>query len=88
MERTLPLFNGSAVAGGDPARPYHNARAPVYVVSGAVGCAEQHDAMSSSWHTWTDWRSEAYGYSHMTVHNRSANPPLAERIAHQCPMGI
>ena len=36
MERTLPLFNGSAVAGGDPARPYHNARAPVYVVSGAV----------------------------------------------------
>ena len=69
MERTVPLHNDTAVPGADLARPYHNARAPVYIVSGAVGCAEQHDAMADPWHPWSAWRSEAYGYSHLTVHN-------------------
>ena len=69
MERTLPLHRDQPVASEDSARPYHNARAPVYVVSGAVGCAEEHDDMSVAWQPWTAWRSMAYGYSHMTIHN-------------------
>jgi hypothetical protein len=69
MERTLPLRNFTAVPSPDPQRPYHDARAPVYVVSGAVGCAEEHDPFSEPWHEWTAWRSMAYGYSHLTVIN-------------------
>ena len=59
MERTFPLRNNTLVPSDDPAKPYHNAKAPVYVVSGAVGCAEEHDPMSSDFAPWSAWRSMA-----------------------------
>ena len=68
MERTLPIYRNKPVV-SDAGDPYHNAHAPVYVVSGSVGCAEEHDVFADAWHPWTAWRSLAYGYSHMTAHN-------------------
>ena len=39
QERTWPVFNKTVMPG--PSQPYHNARAPVYVVSGNPGNAEE-----------------------------------------------
>jgi hypothetical protein len=80
MERTWPLYsNGSRVMGANlvrngttvPGDPYANARAPVYIVSGAVGNAEEHDNIADEWQHWDAWRSLAYGYSHLEVHNET-----------------
>ena len=40
QERTFPVYNSTLVPSPDPSRPYENALAPVYVVSGNPGTAE------------------------------------------------
>ena len=76
-ERSWPVYsNGSTprVLNGTrvPGDSYANARAPVYIVSGAVGNAEQHDVISNEWQHWDAFRSLAYGYSHLEVNETHA----------------
>ena len=67
------MRNGTVLPGlTDPARPYHDARAPTYVVSGNPGNAEETSVVEVAFQAWTAWRSYQFGYSHMVVHNRTA----------------
>ena len=36
-----------------------------------MGNAEEHDVISNEWQHWDAWRSLAYGYSHLEVHNET-----------------
>ena len=67
QERTLPVFNSSLVASPDPSMPYNNARAPVYIVSGNPGNAEETNYFGRGFDPWTAWRSYHFGYSHLVV---------------------
>eukprot|EP01065_Artemidia_motanka_P032095 TRINITY_DN39147_c0_g1_i1.p1 TRINITY_DN39147_c0_g1~~TRINITY_DN39147_c0_g1_i1.p1 ORF type:complete len:718 (+),score=191.25 TRINITY_DN39147_c0_g1_i1:78-2156(+) len=69
QERTLPVFNKTLMAGPDPTHPYTNANAPVYVVSGNPGNAEETNIFERGFDPWTGWRSYHFGYSHMLVQN-------------------
>ena len=71
QERSLPVYNKTVHAGPDPAHPYNNAKAPVYITCGNPGNAEEHDPFYYAFASWTAWRSYHFGYSHMTVHNAS-----------------
>ena len=46
-ERFFPAALNASVPSPDPARPYHNAAAPVHIYSGAAGCPEGPDKWSS-----------------------------------------
>eukprot|EP00041_Stephanoeca_diplocostata_P007615 m.109801 g.109801 ORF g.109801 m.109801 type:complete len:217 (-) comp16964_c0_seq18:1429-2079(-) len=72
QERTLPVFNKTVRPGPDPEHPYSNARAPVYIVSGNPGNAEETNYFNRGFDPWTAWRSYHFGYTHLTVHNASA----------------
>lgn len=72
QERTLPVFNSTVLAGLTPGHPYHDARAPTYVVSGNPGNAEETNYFRKGFDAWTAWRSYHYGYAVMEVHNASA----------------
>merc|ERR1719253_2563228 len=69
QERTLPVSNKTVLSGPDPTRPYDNARAPTYIVSGNPGNAEETSTWGRGFDPWTAWRSYHFGYSHMIVHN-------------------
>jgi hypothetical protein len=72
QERTFPVFNRTLMPGKDPSRPYHNSRAPVYVVSGNPGNAEETNYFNREFEEWTGWRSYTFGYSHLTLLNQTA----------------
>ena len=72
QERTFPVFNKTVMPGPDPSRPYHDARAPVYVVSGNPGNAEETNVWNRGFDAWTAWRSYHFGYTHLEVHNATA----------------
>ena len=69
QERTFPVFNQTVMPGPDPSRPYHDARAPVYVVSGNPGNAEETNVWNRGFDPWTAWWSYHFGYSHLEVHD-------------------
>jgi predicted MPP superfamily phosphohydrolase len=72
QERTFPVFNRTLMPGKDHTRPYHNSRAPVYVVSGNPGNAEETNYFNRGFDEWTAWRSYTFGYSHLTLLNQTA----------------
>jgi hypothetical protein len=61
QERTLPVFNSTAMPGPDPARPYADAQATMYIVSGNPGNAEETTAFFRGYDPWTAWRSYHFG---------------------------
>ena len=71
IERSWPMRQNSPLVNGSHPNldPYRDSPAPVYIVSGAVGNAEERDVFADPFHNWTAWRSSAWGYSHMTIHN-------------------
>eukprot|EP00039_Didymoeca_costata_P001043 m.49197 g.49197 ORF g.49197 m.49197 type:complete len:906 (+) comp10603_c0_seq1:100-2817(+) len=69
QERTLPVFNKTTMTGPDPSHPYHNAKAPSYIVSGNPGNAEESNYFNRGFDNWTAFRSYHFGYSHLTVHD-------------------
>ena len=62
-ERTWPLYQNKSV------RSYDNPRAPIYVVSGAAGSKELHDAFTKTQPEWSAFRSNSFSYSRLFVHN-------------------
>ena len=72
QERTLPVANSTLVPSPDPARPYTDARAPVYFVSGNPGNAEETNTWFKGFDPWTAWRSYHYGYTRLSFPNTSA----------------
>ena len=72
QERTLPVFNQTAMPGPDAARPYADAQAPVYIVSGNPGNSEETSAFFKPYDPWTAWRSYHFGYTHLVAHNQSS----------------
>ena len=59
QERTWPVVNRTVRNGTTPGRPYHNARAPVHIVSGNPSNAEGASVRSEGLQDWTAWRSLA-----------------------------
>eukprot|EP01064_Diplonema_japonicum_P020314 TRINITY_DN2955_c0_g3_i2.p1 TRINITY_DN2955_c0_g3~~TRINITY_DN2955_c0_g3_i2.p1 ORF type:complete len:710 (+),score=161.77 TRINITY_DN2955_c0_g3_i2:54-2183(+) len=71
QERTLPVFNKTVQAGPDAAHPYADAKAPVYIVSGNPGNAEETNYFDRGFDAWTAWRSYHFGYTHVTVEDQN-----------------
>lgn len=63
-ERFLPIFDGRVLNGtGGASRPYHNARAPVHVISGSAGCQERLDPFEGQPARGSARRISEYGYT-------------------------
>ncbi|KAL9953568.1 hypothetical protein ACROYT_G041005 [Oculina patagonica] len=69
-ERLLPLYNRQ-VCNGSREEPYTNPCAPVHLTTGSAGCSEDHDPFPKDYPPWTAYRSEDYGYTRMTIHNKT-----------------
>jgi len=70
-ERLLPIYNRQ-VCNGSLEEPYTNPCAPVHVITGSGGCKENHDPFNPKIHPpWTAFRTEDYGYTRMTIHNKT-----------------
>ena len=73
QERTLPVRNStfmpSAVA--NQTDPHVDAGAPVYIVSGNPGNAEETNFFGRQLDPWTAWRSYSYGYAHLVADDAS-----------------
>jgi len=68
-ERLWPVYN-LTVLNGTEGDPYHNARAPIHVITGAAGCDEfLHNFSRSPKGPWSAVRVLAYGIAHLDVHN-------------------
>jgi len=68
-ERMFPLYNRTVYNTTDD--PYNNPPAPVHVVTGSAGCQENTDAFIPHPPPWSAFRSSDYGYSRMTVYNKT-----------------
>ncbi|KAJ7374236.1 hypothetical protein OS493_007313 [Desmophyllum pertusum] len=69
-ERLLPLYNWQ-VCNGSREEPYTNPCAPVHITTGSAGCDEDHDPFPKDYPPWTAFRSTDYGYTRMTIHNKT-----------------
>lgn len=56
-ERTYPLYQGKSVASNV------NPPATIYVVTGAAGSPEMHDAFDKVQPTWSAFRSNTFGWA-------------------------
>jgi hypothetical protein len=73
QERTLPVSNRTVRPGTtDPARPYFDARAPVYFTSGNPGNAEETNYFNRGFDPWTAWRSYHFGWTRLSFPNATA----------------
>ncbi|EDO41277.1 predicted protein [Nematostella vectensis] len=68
-ERLWPLYNKQMCNGTKGA--YINPCAPVHIITGSAGCSEDHDKFKKDYGPWTAFRSEDYGYTRMTIHNKT-----------------
>jgi len=68
-ERMFPLYNRTLFNGTDD--PYHNPPAPVHIVTGSAGCQENTSSFMPDPPPWSAFRSSDYGYSRMTIHNKT-----------------
>ncbi|XP_054162251.1 acid phosphatase type 7-like [Oppia nitens] len=69
-QRFFPVYN-NVIYNGSQSNPYHNPGAPVVVVSGSAGCNEDNAKFRKHIPDWSAFRSTDYGYSRMTVHNKT-----------------
>ncbi|KAL9953577.1 hypothetical protein ACROYT_G041018 [Oculina patagonica] len=69
-ERFFPLYK-LQVCNGSREEPYTNPCAPVHITSGSAGCNEDHDPFHKDYYPWTAYRAVDYGYSRMTIHNKT-----------------
>lgn len=56
QERTFPVYNQTLVPSPDPSKPYADAHAPMYIVSGNPGNAEETSIFERGYDQWTAWR--------------------------------
>uniref|UniRef100_A0A914WR41 Purple acid phosphatase n=1 Tax=Plectus sambesii TaxID=2011161 RepID=A0A914WR41_9BILA len=66
-ERMWPVYNRNVY--NQSADPYHNAPAPIYVVTGSAGCYSLHAGFDQDPAPWSAVRALDYGYSILTVYN-------------------
>ena len=73
QERFYPIVNGTPIKGiNDKEDYYYNMKAPVYIVSGNPGNAEEIDLFKNGMENGTSaWRSYSYGYTHITIINKT-----------------
>jgi hypothetical protein len=64
-ERTYPLYKGQSE------KSYTDPKATIYVVSGAAGSQEMHEAFTKTPPSWTAFRSNTFGYNRFLIHNAS-----------------
>lgn len=69
-ERLFPIYNRQ-VCNGSLEQPFTNPCAPVHVTTGSAGCHEDHDPFKKDYPPWTVFRSEDYGYTRMTIYNKT-----------------
>lgn len=62
-ERTYPLYKGASV------KSYIDPAATIYIVTGAAGSPEMHEAFDNNPPSWSAFRSNTFGYSRALVHN-------------------
>eukprot|EP00040_Diaphanoeca_grandis_P037041 m.239430 g.239430 ORF g.239430 m.239430 type:complete len:515 (+) comp33745_c3_seq3:1506-3050(+) len=62
-ERTYPLYQGQSD------RSNINPKATIYIVTGAAGSPEMHEAFDKDPPSWSAFRSNSFGYSRALVHN-------------------
>ncbi|KAK2193212.1 hypothetical protein NP493_16g00054 [Ridgeia piscesae] len=68
-ERNFPTYNRHVCNGTTPNNPYHNPRAPVYVVTGSAGNYLGVGPFDPTATPWSAYRSDDYGYTRMTIAN-------------------
>lgn len=56
-ERLWPIYNFE-VKNGSVSEPYHNAKAPVHIITGSAGCKEEHAKFTKDAPEWSAFRSE------------------------------
>ncbi|CAG2180983.1 unnamed protein product, partial [Oppiella nova] len=69
-QRLFPVYDNH-VLNGSTAHPYHNPKGPVVVITGSAGCDEHHAKFRKHVPDWSAFRSTDYGYTRMTVHNKT-----------------
>lgn len=69
-ERLFPIYNRQ-ICNGSVEQPYTNPCAPVHLTTGSAGCQEDHDPFEKDYPPWTAFRSDDYGYTRMTIHNKT-----------------
>ncbi|XP_048586693.1 acid phosphatase type 7 isoform X1 [Nematostella vectensis] len=69
-EKLFPVYNRQMCNGSKEA-PYTNPCAPVHIITGSAGCQENHDPFKYHFGPWTASRSLDYGYTRMTIHNKT-----------------
>ena len=83
QERMLPVYNGTIMINGNKSESenpndkiYYNMKAPIYIVSGNPGNAEEIDGFFNGGidninNTYSAFRSYNYGYGHLTIVNET-----------------
>lgn len=69
-ERLWPIYD-MQVCNGSLEEPYTNPCAPVHIITGSAGCYSKHDAFKKEKPYWTAFRTENYGFSQMTIFNKT-----------------
>ena len=71
-ERLWPVYDTEVRNGTtDPLNPYNDAKAPIHLVTGSAGCEEKHAPFLGTPGKWSAFRSDDYGFSMMTIHNKT-----------------
>lgn len=72
-ERSLPVYNKQILV-SDANKPYHNAKAPVYIITGVPGNQEirdQGEQFSTTQYPWSVFKDRHIGYMRMEVVNET-----------------
>ena len=71
-ERLWPVYDMKVKNGTSRAdNPYVNPHAPLHITTGSAGCQEDTDGFMSDPPAWSAFRSSDYGFSSMTIHNKT-----------------
>lgn len=69
-ERLWPIYNFE-VKNGSVEQPYHNAKAPVHIITGSAGCKEKVAPFAKTKPEWSAFRTDDYGYTRMKAFNKT-----------------
>lgn len=69
-ERLWPIYNFE-VKNGSVEQPYHNAKAPVHIITGSAGCKENVAPFLKTKPEWSAFRTDDYGFTRMKAFNKT-----------------